>query len=323
MRTKNRHIAKILMMTAVFLLFPVVSSAHVNGLRIADSITHINIFDPGRISVPEPAVVLAKNQMLNAGNCSFINGIDILALVGHAKLLGSLDNSFNLTLTGQIENLSDKDVMLNIYVEPGDKGLDPVDRNYIGSFFIRANGMLELAHNAKLEQNLSRFLAHYVADCDVDSASLFIKVLTKDASPAKVRIERLELVSSPVFHATYIIDNNPDGTSPSNAAVSDATLSGTIANRGQSRMRFVLVAEIQGDMTAGFSDLMIADGVLAPKETVEIGSLLVDEADFRLRQAMSEAAFGGQVQVHVLVFSEDQIKAKVQNLQLKTEVSYQ
>ena len=280
-----------------------------------------NVLEVDRLHIESEVVPLAENIYLEKGKMTSIAEFDLLSVFQHQEILGEYLPPVAVSLSGRVENRSGVDAIINFYLEPSGNGLDPNGRKFVGTILVRAQSSIKLRPSDRFEKNLLEHLTANAASDDQDTAVLSAKVLSK--GHAKISISNLSLHKSPVFHATFIVDNSPERPRSQSTYVSHTTLSGTITNIGKEEVKVSLVIGIEDTFGVDYSEGLIAYGEIQPNETVKISALLFEGAEFYLRQAMAESAFGEPIEVHLLVFSDDTIKVKSKELSIKTEVSYQ
>jgi hypothetical protein len=318
--SKSRNIKLILVAAAVFIALPIFAQAQVPGIRISNSVSHINPLDVGRLNLNSRQVMIAENNELSAGTSALVGFVNIGAVCGQVKYLGQAA-PLGLSMTGRLENGSDMDVVVHFFIEPAGVGSEPEARNYLGSIFVPAGSETEMAPSDRFEQNLAEHLAYFASEGET-SVGLYAKALTRKGTGAQVHLDRIALRVNPMFHTTYMVHNNPNGTSPLGAGLSSVSLSGTVSNRGSSPLRLVLVAGIQDVYGVEFSEGVILDGSVAAKDSADLNDMLADGAGERLREVMAEAAFGDQVEMHLFLFGENGMKVRAENLEIHSEITY-
>lgn len=322
MKSINLKIMLIIMVAVFTMIFPAIASAQIAGIRINDSVSHVNDLAVGRVNLDNSEVVLTNGLDLRSGQIALIGDIDVASLFAHVRIMGYSVDSYALSIAGQIDNNSENDAILNFYIETGKEGLERGERRFVGTILVRAGDEKEIAPSSFFQRKLWEQLAIIATEEDDEKVALYVQVVSKGDGGAKIHIERMVLRSAPIYHNSYLIHNNPHNTYPSHANVTDARLIGAVENRGENDMRVVLVAGMEDMFGMNYTEGVIVDAVVAPGETISAKEMILYGALPRLKDAMSEAAFGMPIEIHMFIFSKDGIQARVQNLEVKTEVSY-
>ena len=303
------------------LVWSVAADADPSGLRITDRVVHENVLDRIKVDLADQAISLVSNFEVPSGRITLIRRIDLAEAVPHGRLLAGQIDPFELSLSGSLENRSKGDVTVNFYMAPGGDSYDPQERHFVGTVYVPDGQRIELDPSALFQRKLTKSIS--LSASENESASLFVKVVTRGANESKVVFENLALTRTPVFHEVFSIHNNEDLSIPSHAVVGQVHMMGTIANRGRSEMRVVLVAPVRDAFGMQEYEGYLVDSVVAPKSTARLENLIDQAAQEQLRRLMTEAAFGESVELHLFLFCSEPQKARVDDMTIQTEVLFQ
>jgi len=315
--------ALIIIVVVIGLAIPAFAFAQVAGLRVEDSVSHINHLALGRVNMESSQVVLTKGLDLRSGQTALISDIDVASLFAHVRIMGYSVDSYALTVAGSLKNNSHCAALMNFYIEVGRKGLDRGERRFIGTILVKGGQEKEITPSSYFQAKLWEQLAIVATEEDDQIVPLYVQMVSKGSCDARVRIDELALKQAPIYHSSTLIHNNPNSTYPAHANIAKVALAGSFENRGEKELRVVMAAGIEdmfGEMD--FSEGVFVDGIVQPGETINARDMILDGALVRLSEAMSEATFGMPIEMHMFIFSADGIDARIQDIKIITEVSY-
>jgi hypothetical protein len=226
-----------------------------------------------------------------------------------------------LYLQGSIVNNDPSVATLTFYLIP--EGGSDADKHLLGAIQMAGNEELSFNYNQGFNQHSdmveANLFSFFASNPDTTEASLYVTTAGKGGTRAT--IQSMNLFASPMFAGGQPIDTSRlDEYADNVKDVGDVKLSGIITNTGETDFRFMLVTGIT-DEPLNFDDDVIADGFIAPGESVDVNDMVIEGGGNRARGAMKDALDGDAVEGHVLILGDGDILADVKDLQIDLELT--
>ena len=225
-----------------------------------------------------------------------------------------------LGIFGRITNPSSNGVTLMLSLG---NGIDEDSIVRLGTIYIPGGQTAKIRNNKGFEQKareIEATLYEFFADNPgIDKVNIYAEL--QGGRGTGVLIKWMDFSSPPAYRIIQsFADAMDNGYSGHVKSVNSVALTGTIENLGESEIRFMLVTG-KDLSTVDFEGGLVADGFVAPGQSVQVSDIVVDKGLSRIKNKLNDALNGADSMGNVFILSEGTVDATVDSLEIEAKIT--